>query len=143
MTDRNKAESGGSKMKSGGGFFRPHKNSPFPECSARLCLVKVNAKSVPDKEKYSERMAAIARRVCWWEPAEVTLCDTPLFLCRVMVLGSWEGAGLAIDHYGREAFREALKAAPPGLFDNRSWHYWHHRLGLLPVPKRPERMIHA
>jgi len=49
------------------------------------------------------------------------------------VFGTWEDICFALDHYGKTAFREALQSAPPGLFDNRSWLYWHHRLHLLPL----------
>jgi len=90
-----------------------------------------------------DRLAAIARRVCWREPAETTLAHTPLFLCRVMALGMWDDVCIALDHYGREAFREALRAAPPGVIDVRSWHYWHHRLQVLPIPELPRRIIPA
>jgi hypothetical protein len=90
-----------------------------------------------------ERLASIARRVSWWEPAEVTLSNASLFLCRAMVLGTWEDLCFLLNRYGKEAFREALRDAPPGLFDNRSWHYWHHRLQLLPVPRMPQRAIPA
>lgn len=68
----------------------------------------------------SRDLAAIARRVCFWEPAATTFENTPLFLCRIMVLGTWEDICVALDHYGRDAFREALRNAPPGLFDPRS-----------------------
>jgi hypothetical protein len=27
------------------------------------------------------------------------------------------------------------------VLDARSWHYWHHRLGILPVPPQPQRAI--
>ena len=58
-----------------------------------------------------------------------------------MVFGTWDDICPVIDRYGEAAFREALQSAPPGLFDNRSWHYWHHRLRLLPVPPLPQRVI--
>ena len=106
-----------------------------------ICLVDTGVKE--DAAKAGESLAAAARRVCWWQPAEATLQDTSLFLARVMVFGTWDDVCLTIDHHGKEAFREALKAAPPGLFDDRSWHYWHHRLGLLPVPSLPTRAIPA
>jgi len=90
-----------------------------------------------------DSFAAIARRVCWWEPAETTLADVPLFLCRVMALGTWDDVCVVLDHYGMEAFRDALRSAPPGVIDVRSWHYWHHRLRMLPVPELPPRVIPA
>ena len=98
---------------------------------------------VISKEKDSERLATIARRVCWWEPASKTLADTSTFLCRVMALGTWEDVCFVLDHYGVPAFAESLQEAPPGLFDVHSWHYWHHRLGILPVPTLPARNIPA
>jgi hypothetical protein len=72
-----------------------------------------------------------------------TLENRPLFLCRVMVFGTWEDICFALDHHGKTAFREALQSATPGLFDNHSWHYWHHRLQLLPVPPPPQRALPA
>jgi hypothetical protein len=57
-----------------------------------------------------------------------------------MVFGTWDDVRFLLDHYGKDAFREALLEAPPGLFDNRSWHYWHHRLNVLPVPELPVRI---
>ena len=112
-------------------------------CFARLPRLKVDSKTVQTDETTFPDLAAIARRVCWWEPAASTLENTPLLLCRIMALGTWDDICVALDHYGRDAFREALRNAPPGLFDARSWHYWHHRLQLLPVPSLPQRAIPA
>jgi hypothetical protein len=103
----------------------------------------MGSKSVQTEEIGSLHLAAIASRVCWWEPTAATLKNKPLFLCRIMALGTWDDICIALDHYGRDAFREALQNAPPGLFDPRSWHYWHHRLKLLPVPSLPQRVIPA
>ena len=90
-----------------------------------------------------EQLRKIARRVCWWQPAEETLADTPLFLCRLMALGTWDDAAFCLVHFGEDAFRSAIKSAPPGVLDPRSWHYWHHRLRLTPVPPVPVRAIPA
>jgi hypothetical protein len=112
-------------------------------CFVRLPRLKIASKSAQAEEARSQQLAAIARRVCWWEPAASTVENTSLFLCRIMALGTWDDICIAFEHYGRNAFREALQNAPPGLFDPRSWHYWHHRLELLPVPSLPERAIPA
>jgi hypothetical protein len=96
-----------------------------------------------NQENEPGRLQTIAARVCWWQPAEETLRDTPLFLCRVMTWGTLEDAGFCLDRFGQEAFRSALRSAPPGLLDPRSWHYWHHRLGVLPAPAQPVRAIPA
>jgi hypothetical protein len=88
-------------------------------------------------------LQAIAARVCWWQPAKETLSDTPLFLCRVMALGTWDDTVFCLGHFGRDAFRSALRSAPPGIIDIRSWHYWHHRFGMIPVPPIPIRTFPA
>lgn len=93
------------------------------------------------KRENSERLQTIAARVCWWQRAEETLSDTPLFLCRVMTFGTWEDVCFCLDHFGNDAFRDALQSAPPGLLDRRSWSYWHHRLAVFPVPSLPIRAI--
>ena len=128
-------------------MFRPmraqRKNSTStPGLLYFSCIQKV-VKSALTTEKGFERLTSIARRVCWWRSADATLEDIPLFVCQVMVFGTWADICFVLDHHGKAVFREALRSAPPGLFDNRSWHYWHHRLHLLPVPPPPQRAIPA
>jgi hypothetical protein len=118
------------------------KGWPLPPGFA-IFLHHTGVKTSPTIEINSEEMARIARRVCWWQSAEATLENTPLFLCRVMVFGTWADVCFTLDKYGYVSFREALQSAPPGLFDNRSWHYWHQRLQVLPVPELPRRAIPA
>jgi hypothetical protein len=124
-------------------LWRDLNGSPPTVYFAKLSRLKSASKSMQANGAGSQQLAAIARRVCWWEPASNTIKDTPLFLCRVMALGTWDDTCFALEHYGRNAFRKALQNAPPGLFDSRSWHYWHHRLELLPVPPLPQRAIPA
>jgi hypothetical protein len=84
----------------------------------------------------------IAARVVWWEPPEAALSRLDAFLCRVMMLGGLADVQHIETLYGPARLREAIRAAPPGIFDVRSWHYWHLRLGLgdagpLPVRRLP------
>ncbi len=44
---------------------------------------------------------------------------------------------------GDEALRDALRNAWPGIFDPRSWSYWHTVLGMLPVPPMRVRQFPA
>ena len=37
--------------------------------------------------------------------------------------------------------REALAQAPPGVFDARSWSYWHLMLDPSPAPPLPQRKL--
>jgi hypothetical protein len=46
---------------------------------------------------------------------------------------------------GEDELRRALRDAEAGQFDDRSWHYWHYRLGLaegdVAPPPLPVRAI--
>ena len=85
------------------------------------------------------QLEGIAREVVWWEAPEVTLLDQNNFLGYVMTRGVWDAVQHVEAVYGEEAFREALRHAKPGVIDVASWHYWHHRLGVGPIPDMPRR----
>jgi hypothetical protein len=85
------------------------------------------------------QLAQLARRLFWWKTPEEALADRDRFLAQVMTYGTWRDIAEARAHWGDKAFREALRHAPPGVFDERSWRYWHYALDLLPIPPRPRR----
>jgi hypothetical protein len=85
------------------------------------------------------QLRRIAREVVWWEPPEITISDQEDFLCRVMARGFWDDVQHVERMYGEPAFREALRNSKSGIFDPASWHYWHNRLGIDPVPELPKR----
>jgi len=95
--------------------------------------------TIVDMALRDPQLEAIARGVVWWEPPDVTLSDPNDFLCRVMARGLWDDIKHVEKVYGEEAFRVALRHARPGVIDIASWHYWHHRLGIEPVPEMPKR----
>jgi hypothetical protein len=84
-------------------------------------------------------LVALARRLFWWKQPEAALADRDRFLAQVMTYGTWQDILEARRHFGEAVFREALRHAPAGVFDARSWSYWHHTLNLLPVPPLPRR----
>jgi hypothetical protein len=84
-------------------------------------------------------LEVIARRVAWWKTPTEALANTDDFLCRVMTFGLWTDVISVAIVFGDDALRRALKQAPAGVFDPRSWHYWHYRLGFDEVPELPKR----
>lgn len=89
----------------------------------------------------SEELVSLARRLFWWkEPEEALGCPGRL-LAQVMVWGTWEDVAVARRHWSDHEFRAVLKAPPPGLFDARSWAYWHYKLGMSAVPPMPNRKL--
>jgi hypothetical protein len=88
-----------------------------------------------------ERLAALARRLFWWKTPPEALADRNRFLAQVMTLGTWDDIEEAKRFWPEALFREALRHPPAGVFDPRSWSYWHHVLDLLPVPPLPTRKL--
>jgi hypothetical protein len=83
----------------------------------------------------------VAARVFWWKSPAEALADPSRFLAQVMVYGTVEDLAAVRRHFPESAFREVLAAPPPGVFDPRSWAYWHVVLGLGPAPELPRRRL--
>ena len=86
-------------------------------------------------------MIAIARRLVWSEEPADALEQPLSFLTQVMVNGQLEDVLMVQEAVGMGAFADVLKAAPPGVFDPRSWFYWHLKCGVWPPPPLPERRL--
>jgi hypothetical protein len=82
----------------------------------------------------NEQMKQIAQRLVWWQTPEEALRNVPRFLMQVMTLGSWKEVETVRETFGAEALRNAFVNAEPGVFDPKSWSYWHVVFGL---PERP------
>lgn len=91
--------------------------------------------------RHSPELLAVAKRVVWFKPPAATLADDVLFLNHLMTYGTVEDLAVARRRYGDDDFRAALRHAFPGIFDARSWAYWHVRLGMEPAPERPRRRL--
>jgi hypothetical protein len=78
----------------------------------------------------TDELKRVARELFWWQTPEVSLADPRRFLAQVMTLGTWQEVQLVKHAFGWEAFQDALLHAPAGVFDPRSWAYWHVFFGL-------------
>ncbi|MDE2943180.1 MAG: hypothetical protein OXT63_03095 [Gemmatimonadota bacterium] len=83
----------------------------------------------------------VAKRMVWFKPPKDTLRDPVLFLNHVMTWGTVDDIRVARSCYDEDDFRTALRQAHPGVFDPRSWTYWHLVLGIGPAPPLPERRL--
>jgi hypothetical protein len=81
----------------------------------------------------------VARRVMWFEEAARALADPVQFLAHVMVFGTVEDLKALRGIVAKEDYREVLEQAPPGIFDPRSWAYWHLLCGRQIAPPLPMR----
>jgi hypothetical protein len=83
-------------------------------------------------------LTRLSRRYVWWLPEEP---PRALLLCQLMQLGTYDDVRSARRLFGDDAFREALRNAPPGVIDARSWNFWHLFFGIQPVPPMPSRPL--
>lgn len=89
----------------------------------------------------SAELLRVARRMVWFKPPVETLADPVLFLSHVMTYGTVEDLQVMREHFTDEQLRQVLRAGLPGVFDARSWAYWHGVLDIRPVPPLPTRRL--
>ena len=82
-----------------------------------------------------------ARQVVWWMPPEDALRLETLFLNQAMQFGTIEVVQTIRTHYTDDDLRQSLRDARPGIFDRRSWAYWHTALHMGEPPPLPTRRI--
>ena len=83
----------------------------------------------------------MARKYVWWQPPDRTLADRRLFLAQVMTLGSAADVRWLHSLVPEEDLCGVLRVPPAGVFNGRSWRFWHLRLGCVPVPELPVRPV--
>ena len=86
-------------------------------------------------------LEAVARRVVWFKPPEETLGDTVFFLNYAMTFADAQDIVTVRRYFDDDTLRDALRRALPGVFDARSWAYWHAVLHGTPPPPLPTRQI--
>ena len=89
-------------------------------------------------------LRSLARKYVWWlSPAEHQ-ARPELAIAQTMELGAFEDQRKLEAALGRERLAQALRGAEAGRFSERSWAYWHYRLGLARpghVPPLPQRRL--
>jgi hypothetical protein len=83
----------------------------------------------------------VAKRVVWFEPPQIAIADTARFLAYLMTYGTADDVAIIRKYIEESSFAEALDAAPPGIFDERSWAYWNLLAGRYPPPALPDRQL--
>lgn len=79
----------------------------------------------------------LARKLVWFEAAEMALSDPIRFLAYAFALATHDEMQLLRRYLDDDDLREALDHAPPGIIDRHSWSYWNLRLGrYLPPPMK-------
>ena len=90
---------------------------------------------------YVAALHPIAKKLFWWRSPEEALADPVRFVAQVMTLGTWNDIQEVRRVLGESWFARVLDQPPPGVFDARSWNYWHRVLKNAPPPPLPRRVI--
>jgi len=94
--------------------------------------------------QHRELLLGLAGKYIWWLSAEEAMGFPARVIAQVMNLGVFADVGRLAEALGEDCLREVLRHAEAGQFSDRSWHYWHYRLGLATVgqvPPLPTRHI--
>ena len=83
-----------------------------------------------------------ASKYIWWKTPDESVAMPERVIAQVMNIGDHDDIQALARQVGDEVLREVLQHAQAGQFDERSWAYWHYRLGLAEleqVPPLPRR----
>ena len=89
------------------------------------------------------RAIAMAQKYVWWKPPGETLCDPVLLVAQMMTMGTLEDVQWMLSCTSDDELRTVLRDPPVGVFNGRSWTYWHRRLNGDPIPPLPRRRVPA
>ena len=78
-----------------------------------------------------------ATRYIWWKTAQEAILYPERILAQVMNLGTYEDLGRLLTAFTFAELRHVLLLAEPGWFNDRSWVFWHYRLGLTEMDAPP------
>ncbi len=92
------------------------------------------------KLPHTEQNLDLARRLVWFEAPEQALNHPIRFLAYAFRYGRASDMAQLRSYLSDEDFRYALRNAPPGIIDPRSWEYWHLMFDLDPEPM-PQRRL--
>ena len=82
----------------------------------------------------------MARKYVWWQDPRLTLADPRLLIAQLMTLGTLDDVRWLIDQVPADKLRHVLREPPIGIFNERSWRFWHLRLDCRPIPALPVRL---
>lgn len=95
-------------------------------------------------EQGGRLLRTFARKYVWWLSGAEAAVMPDLAITQTMELGDYEDVLRLEAALGRERLAQALRRAEAGRFSERSWAYWHYRLGLARfgrVPRLPKRRL--
>jgi hypothetical protein len=91
-----------------------------------------------------EKLQGLAAKYVWWRTPADAMTMPERVIAQVMDTGDYADVQDMADLLGDEVLRGVVRRAEAGQFSERSWAYWHYRLGMAAaerVPPEPSRNI--
>jgi len=79
----------------------------------------------------------LAKKYIWWKTSDEAVSTPERIIAQVMNIGDYADVQALAAQVGDEVLREVLSHAEPGQFNERSWAYWHYRLGISTIDHVP------
>lgn len=80
-----------------------------------------------------EALKPFASKYIWWKTPNEAVVMPERVIAQVMNIGDYTDVQALVAQVGDEVLRSVLRHAEAGQFNERSWAYWHYRLGLARV----------
>ena len=90
-----------------------------------------------------DRALSMAKKYVWWQSPERTLADGRLLLAQMMTLATADDVRWLLSVASSADLLRVLDDPPVGVFNRRSWAFWHLRLGRETIPDLPVRRLPA
>jgi hypothetical protein len=89
--------------------------------------------------KLTPELRRAAERCVWYETPERAIRNSANLAAHILTYGGIEDVNALRAQYSDDDLRQALDAAPAGVFDARSWAYWNLMVGRYSTPPLPTR----
>jgi hypothetical protein len=84
-----------------------------------------------------ETLRPFASKYIWWKSPDESISMPERVIAQVMNIGDYLDVQALVRQVGEDVLKEVLVNAEAGQFNERSWAYWHYRLGLYDVEQVP------
>lgn len=91
--------------------------------------------------RLTPELAEVARRCVWFKSPKEAIRQPTHLVAHILTYGLHEDVKVLRHQLSDDDLRAALAKAPPGVFDARSWVYWHLVLGEETAPPLPRRTL--
>jgi len=84
-----------------------------------------------------ETLMRLAAKYIWWKTPDEAVRQPERVVAQVMDIGDYDDVQMLAAQAGDDYLREVLIYAEIGQYSERSWCYWHYRLGLAAPGRVP------